>query len=94
MGVVVEVEGTDTKELMRKVAEAQEIFQKRKCGLCGEEHNLRFNVRHVDSFEYFALRCCACNGELAFGQKRDGTGLFPKTWSRYEGQTKGAENAF
>lgn len=92
-GCEITVEADDIKELLRQVSSVQEVMAKRSCKLCGEENNLRFNVRKVEAFEFFALHCNACNAELSFGQRKDGSGLFPKDWSRYK-QTESDDAPF
>lgn len=93
-GCIVTIEGDNIKELLRGVSTTQEVMMKRPCGLCGETERLRFNVRKVGPYEFFALRCDACSGELSFSQRKDGSGLFPKDWSRYKAAESGDDSPF
>lgn len=85
--VTVKVSGEDAKALFKELASAQEIFSAAdQCELC-QSADLRFNYRTVDSFSFYELKCNACGGALSFGQRKDGSGLFPKPpWGRYEHQ--------
>ena len=89
LGCEIEVQGEDIKELMRNVSNVQECMGARVCGMCGETEKLRFRARRVKEFEFFGIYCETCKGELSFGERKDKSGLFPKEWSRYEGQGSG-----
>lgn len=81
--VTIKVQGEDAKALFRELASAMEVFDgAQACELC-QSTDLRFNVRTVDSFVFYGLKC-SCGAELSYGVRKDGSGLFPKTWSRYE----------
>jgi hypothetical protein len=71
------VQGETLKELFRTMATAQELFADSQCGLCHSE-DIKFRVRQADTYEFFEKVCAACNGVLAYGQRRDGSGLFPR----------------
>ena len=81
--VTIKVQGEDVKALFKELASAMEVFDAAQaCELC-QSTNIRFNVRTVDSFTFYGLKC-ECGAELSYGVRKDGSGLFPKTWSRYE----------
>ncbi len=73
----VEFDANSIKEAFKNLAEFQEIFDESNCGSCNSE-NIRFLVRNVDGNDYFELRCKDCFSKLAFGQHKNGEGLFPK----------------
>jgi hypothetical protein len=76
--LVVEVEAANVKELFKGLAEVQEILDADQvCGACNSTA-IRFNVRTVEKYTYFELKCESCHAALAFGQKQDGEGLYPK----------------
>jgi len=82
--LVIKVSGDNAKDLFKEVAAAQEVFDASQCcGMC-QSTNLRFNVRVVDSFTFYELRCSDCQGALSYGQRKDMVNLYPKEWSRYE----------
>ena len=82
--ITIEVQGETAKELFKELASVQEVFDAANaCGMC-QSTNLRFNVRVVDSFTFFELRCVDCGGALSYGQRKDMVNLYPKEWSRYE----------
>jgi hypothetical protein len=71
------VEADTPKALFESIAEFQEVFEAdEKCGNCGST-NIRFNVRHIDSFTYYEHRC-ECGAALGMGQSKDMKSLFPK----------------
>lgn len=76
--LLIEVQGETVKDLVRQIAIVQEVIDADDiCGACGSSH-IRFRVRVVEKYEYFELVCEACTARLAFGQLREGGGLFPK----------------
>jgi len=81
--VTIKVSGEDAKALFKELSGAMEVFDAAQCCELCQSTNLRFNVRTVDSFTFYELRC-ECNASLSYGVRKDGSGLFPKTWSRYE----------
>jgi hypothetical protein len=74
----VEIEGQSVKDIFREIATLSEIFSEEKCGLC-RGNEIRPNTRNVKNFEYFEMICLnpKCRARLSFGQKADGTGIFP-----------------
>lgn len=93
--VTVESESGDIKGLLKQVSAVQEVMGARACGMCGETENLSFRVRKHDTYEFFEVRCGAkdCGAALSFGQRKDGSGLFPKEWGRY-GQNAADDSPF
>lgn len=81
--VTIEVQSETAKGLFQELAAAMEIFDGAQCCEMCQSTNLRFNVRIVDSFTFYGLKC-ECGAELSYGIRKDGSGLFPKTWSKYE----------
>lgn len=72
----VEIEGT-TKDVFKQLAEFQEVFDERQCGVCQSE-DIHFLVRTVEGNDFYELKCRKCGAKLAFGQNKIGGGLFPK----------------
>ena len=79
----VEIDAESVKDVFKKLAEFQEVFDESNCGLCKSD-NLQFVVRTVDSNDYYELRCKGCSAKLAFGQLKAGGSLFPKRKEHYE----------
>lgn len=76
--VLVEVEGTNVKDLFEQLANVQEVIDAdAACGACGRPE-IKFRVREVKNFKYFELHCESCSARLQFGQLRTGDGLFAK----------------
>jgi hypothetical protein len=75
-GVEFEVEANTQKEMFKAIANLQEVFSEKVCGLCKSDV-LRFVVRTIDENDYFELHCESCNGKLAYGQNKKGGQLFP-----------------
>ena len=76
--LVIEVEGPNAKAIFERIAEVQEILDAdAQCGCCGSPQ-IKFRVRDVKGNRFFELHCEACHARLAFGQNRDGVGLFPR----------------
>jgi hypothetical protein len=85
-----EVEASSAKELFKEIAHLQEVFDEPCCGVCGGRE-IRLAVRVAEGetgvFDYHELHC-ACGARLAFGQTRDGKGLFPKRKDPHGNWTK------
>ena len=81
----IEFEGENVKDLFKQIAQAQEVFGIAECLGCGGD-NLKFVTRMHDDNEYFELRCADCGAKLAFGVHKKGGTLFPKNWTRWNGQ--------
>jgi len=76
--LIVEASATDAKTLFRELGLMAEIFEAdATCGACHSQE-IRPSVRIIDGFEYYALHCTICGAELSFGQRKDGSGLYPK----------------
>ena len=76
--LLVKVQAERQKDLFRQLATLQEVFDaETHCGCCNSE-NIRFQVRTVESMEFFELACTACGAKFEFGQHKNGAGLFPK----------------
>ena len=103
----IKVEGANQKEVFKKLASAQEVFEADDlCGVCGSG-DIRFRVREVTkgnkTFDYFELACGKCFARLAFGQSNDTISLFPKRkdennnylpnrgWYKYQPKEGGTE---
>ncbi|PIR63096.1 MAG: hypothetical protein COU64_06435 [Candidatus Pacebacteria bacterium CG10_big_fil_rev_8_21_14_0_10_40_26] len=87
----VEIDAESAKDVFKKLAEFQEIFDESCCGLCKNE-DLQFIVRTVDGNDYYELKCNKCYGKLAFGQHKSGGSLFPKRKKddgSFDGENKG-----
>ena len=78
----VEIESESVKDLFREIATLAEVLNEEKCGVCGEEHIIP-KTRNVEKnkkfYEYFEMSCSnpKCRARLNFGQKQDGSGIFP-----------------
>ena len=72
-----EIDAESVKEVFKKLAEFQEIFDEDKCGSCGSE-DISFQVRTVEGNDFYELKCNKCFSKLAYGQHRMGNSLFPK----------------
>jgi hypothetical protein len=73
-----ELEAKEQKDIFRQVAEIQEVFSEKCCGLCGDT-NLKFTVRNVEDNEFYEMRCTkpGCFGKLAYGQNKKGGTIYP-----------------
>lgn len=71
----VEVEGKNTEDLIRSLAQVDETFEDTRCGKC-ESKWIKFVVRKVDNYEFFELWCKKCFAKLSFGN--NGETLYPK----------------
>ena len=60
------------------LGQVSDIFRHDTCGCCGSKE-VRFGHRVAQGYDFYEARCAQCNATLGFGQRRDGTGLFPKT---------------
>ena len=90
----IEVECSGLKEMFVKLGPIQELLLEHfTCGKC-QSTNIRFNHRVWDDNDYFTLRCMDCTAELKMGQRKDGSGMWPKAdgpdsgWSIYERTTQ------
>ena len=73
-----ELEGSNPKELLRAIAEVQEVFEAdTSCGCCGKD-KLIFRVRVTGDNEFYELHCQDCSAVLSFGQRKTGGRLYPK----------------
>jgi hypothetical protein len=84
--VTFEMEADNPKALFKKLALVQEVFgAEDKCGCCGSQ-DIVYRTRLWDGNDYYELHCRECGAAFAFGQKKDGGGLFPKRRDK-EGDT-------
>lgn len=76
----VEVPCEDLKELFAHVGPLQEVLDRMgSCGMSGcGSNDIRFSYRTPQGYEYYELRCGSCGATFKFGQRQDGSGLFPK----------------
>lgn len=76
-GITFHVEAPNQKEMFRAIADIQEIFAEKECGLC-KKTLLRYVVRQVAGNDFPEIHCLSCGGKLAFGQSKAKPGtLFP-----------------
>ena len=73
----VEFDATGEKDLFTKLGPIQELIDQCKCGKCKSTH-VRFNHRVHGEYDFYELKCADCGAALGFGQRKDGSGLFPK----------------
>lgn len=71
-----EVEAKEQKDVFRQIANIQEVFSEKVCGLC-KKTDLKFVVREVEDNEFYEMRCNSCGGKLAFGQNKKGGTVYP-----------------
>jgi len=77
----IDVEGVTQQEVFEALGSAGEVFAQNQCGNCQSE-NVRFNTRVHDNVRFFEVCCNDCGAALGFGQRKDGTGMFPKRWDK------------
>jgi len=75
--MLIEVEGSDEKELIMKLMTLDDVFGHDKCEAC-KGTNLRYSHREVDSNHYYELICKDCGAKLDFGVQKKSKALFPK----------------
>jgi hypothetical protein len=80
--VWIEVESMSVKDAVQGIAEYSDFFGEGPCGMCGSDDVApEYRVgksRDGDEYPFYSLVCRSCGAKLDFGQRRDGTGLFPK----------------
>lgn len=72
---VIEVAGRNEKELIEDASLFYELPC--ECGLC-KSTNLGFRHRRTTDYDFYEMLCLECRATYAFGQKKEGGGLFPK----------------
>jgi hypothetical protein len=76
--LIVKVAAPSVKELFAAIGEVQEVFDAdSECGACSAP-GPKFRVRERDKFKFYEMHCDACGADLAYGQHRDGGGIWPK----------------
>ena len=76
--VEIEVPFERITEMFANVGPIQEVFALTKeCGACGST-NTRLNHKSHGDYDFFEGVCMDCTAALGFGQRKDGTGIFPK----------------
>lgn len=95
--ITIDVEGADVKELFKNIGAVQEALDAEQC--CGMPGcgcaKLTFQVRNVDSNDFYELVCTKCSARFEFGQHKKTKTLFPKRrdsgkalpnggWSKYD----------
>ncbi len=86
--LTVEIQAETTKELFAQIADIQGVFEAdHSCGCCGGVE-IVYVVREAadkkgKTYDYYEWVCRNpdCGAKLAFGQRLEGGGLFPKTWN-------------
>lgn len=78
----VEIESANVKDAFRQMSVLAEIFNEEKCGVCGCEDIVpksREVEKNKKTYEYFEMACSnpKCRARLSFGQRADGSGIFP-----------------
>jgi hypothetical protein len=105
--LTVKVSADKPKALFEELSRVGELFSQRSCGCC-QSDDVFPQVRTVDKFSYYSVKCFSCGAEFKFGQKQDNGDLFPKYkdqqgnwlpdggWSKYkpQQQASGAESGF
>jgi hypothetical protein len=72
-----ELQAEKPTDMFKAIAEAQEVFTQRCCGLC-KKTDIKLVVRNVKGNDFYEMHCQSCFGKLAFGQSKQMPGkLFP-----------------
>lgn len=98
----IKIDAETPKELFKRIASVQEVFEaEAACGCC-QSKEIRFQVRTVDKNDYYELKC-SCGARFQFGQNKEGGSLFPKRrdeavaalpnngWAKYQPMTAPVE---
>jgi hypothetical protein len=72
--LTIKVQAENQKELFKLIAGVQNVFDETKCGMCGSTE-IQFQVRTVESNDYYGLSCLKCRAQLNFGQHKTGSTL-------------------
>lgn len=75
----VEADVQDVKAAFRFMAKTQDVLGVTECGNCGS-HDLKYDYRQPQGYEYYSVKCKSCGHELKFGQARESGDLFQKGW--------------
>jgi len=70
------VSGDDDKDLIKKISFWGQL--PKKCGNC-ESDAIGFGHADRSGFDFYFMKCSSCQYEFKFGQKKDHSGLFPKS---------------
>lgn len=79
-----EFEYSTQKELFKKVAEFQEIFEDNNVHCEGAK--ILFVTRNIDNNDYYEKKCSKCGKTYKYGQNKSGGTLFPHTsrgWQKW-----------
>lgn len=76
--LVFEIDGDCQKVVWDKIAEIQEVFSEKKCGVCGNPE-IKYAVREVDNNKFYELQCQnpKCRARKSYGQHKNQKTLFP-----------------
>lgn len=72
-----EIESDNIKEIFSQMSTIGETFPAEPCGLCKSAETAP-NVRKVDKYTYYELKCQKCGAKLSYGQNKDGVTLYPR----------------
>ena len=97
--LLIKVDAETPKELFKRIAGVQEVFEaEHECGCCHSK-DIQFRVRTVEENDFYELKCCDCGARFQYGQNKKGGGLFPKRrdeagaflqnngWAKYQAAT-------
>lgn len=73
------MEAATPKEAFSKLALVDELFSEKECGCC-HSADIKFVQRKVENGFYLEMRCQKCGAQLAYGQNKEGGGIFVKKW--------------
>jgi len=86
--------GNDPREIFKAASFWTKEFPK-QCGHC-KSKNITAGHRLASGYDFYEAICQDCNYTFAFGQLKDGSGLFPKTqdgWKPPYSQNRGGGSA-
>lgn len=63
----------------------------KQCPFC-KSADLWPQYRTPKTFKYYSIKCNGCSAEFKFGEKRDGSGLYPKGWEKASAHNGVEEN--
>lgn len=77
-GLMVEDEAESTPEFFKKVTFYHSLPE--TCGNCGGR-NIVFDHRIARGYQFYEIKCRGCRHVLRFGQYKEGSELFAKSWA-------------
>src|SRR5688572_22533100 len=75
--ILITVDCTDMKDLLKKLAEIDDVFGEAQCGGCGGK-SIRYTHRSAQGYDFYEAVCTTCKAKLQYGQAKEGGKLFPR----------------